>query len=666
MDPGERMTAGGVDRDAARPGEDRIRHRVDDIDDVGQLMRYALAAQLARLERYGISQNAVARGAGSAPAKVTGSLRAATTTTTTTTTTTAKSNSNGKAANRPNTRESVALTGDWLRNLDRAMVALAPDTESLGGLNSLGIRLRGLTRNDSLPAHLPAGWTWEILQDDADTEFAVLIQASALLSLFMPVDHARRSSSELRQKYKKKIHAIAERLALIGGAPPTPRNIDALVLLGSLTKYAYDPDLGDLIGGGLRTSPLGFRHWRVLTQLVHLCQDNLGSTSHLKGWVIRLLKDAEELRRRSVCPGRSLDLELAVAIPEPWSPPEDDWVRDLLLTRATDPRSTTRERGTAALGLWQRTLAHNPLHREDDAQARRVGEVETRLRELVAWLRDQGTGQDAGGLRWTAATLEAVLDAGTPVCNVWPTPEPRDESWFRVVRGAADSLDSQEIPERILQPTKALLLHVLLQNAVVQRRKAIDTLMASGWSGAVVHALEHVLEHEKEQSWLRVRALFAIGFLQRRDNTVAQILVQACKEAHDKLANGPTDAQITEMHAVLFAIGDCFGAGFGARDRGNLKTVRAGTAVTMRELATGDITRGDPRFYPVARALAYQLTFTAQDRRAGTKDSSEELLEALRAHPDDTTREFCEWALQYRFGDDGKVRSLLHAADTDD
>ncbi|MET7304072.1 hypothetical protein [Embleya sp. NPDC005575] len=652
MNPGERTAVEGVDRDAARPGDERIRHRVDDIDDVGQLMRYALAAQLARLERYGISQNAVARGAGSAPAKVTGSLRGPT--------------ANGASPNRPTGREPVALTGDWLRNLDRAIVALAPDTESLGGLNSLGIRLRGLARNDSLPAHLPAGWTWEILQDDADTEFAVLVQASALLSLFMPVDHARRSSSELRQKYKRKIHAIAERLALIGGAPPTPRNIDALVLLGSLTKYAYDADLGDLIGGGLRTSPLGFRHWRVLTQLVHLCEDNLTSSSHLKGWVIRLLKDADELRRRSVCPGRSLDLELAVVIPESWSPPEDDWVRDLLIARATDSGSTTRERGTAALGLWQRTLVHNPRRSHDDAQARRVREIETELRDLVRWFRSQTASTDAaGGLRWTAATLESVLDAGTPVCNSWPTPDPEDESWFAIVRAAADSLDSQEIPERILQPTKALFMHLLLQNAVVQRRRAVDALLSGGWTGAVVHALEHVLEREKEQSWLRVRALFAIGFLQRRDNTVAQILVQACKEAHAKLAAGPTDARITEMHAVLFAIGDCFGAGFGARDRGNLKTVRAGTAVILRELATGDVTRGDPRFYPVSRALAYLLTFTAQDRRAGRTDPSEELLEAMRDHPDDTTREFCEWALQYRFGADGRVRSLLHAADTE-
>ncbi|MFE5328906.1 hypothetical protein ACFRCG_21240 [Embleya sp. NPDC056575] len=132
------------------------------------------------------------------------------------------------------------------------------------------------------------------------------------------------------------------------------------------------------------------------------------------------------------------------------------------------------------------------------------------------------------------------------------------------------------------------------------------------------------------------------------------------------LAIAPTDARIREMHAVLFAIGDCFGAGFGARDRGNLKTVRAGTAPILREPATGELTRSDPRFHVVARALVYLLTFTAQDRRAGRVDLSEELLEALRDHPDETTREFCEWTLAFRFGADGKVRSLLYAADPDD
>lgn len=643
MNPGE----------PARPGEDRIHHRVDDADDAGQLMRYALAAQLARLERHGIPQNAVARGAGSAPAKVTGSLQT-------------PARKTESPDGRPNGKGTVPPAGEWLRNLDRAITAPAPDTESLGGLNSLGLRLRGLTREDTLPAHLPAGWTREILQEDADTEFAVLVQASALLALFMPVDHARRSSAELRQRYKKKIHTIAERLALIGGAPPSPRDIDALVLLGSLTKYAFDADPGDLIGGELRTSPLGFRHWRVVTKLVHLGSENLSSHSHLKGWVTRILDDAEELRHRSICPGRSLDLESAVAVPLEWSPPDTDRVRAMLIARATDPDATIRERGTAALGLWHRTLTQSPLRDEDPVQRRHVADVEAELRKVVAQFRAPSPRPDAAGLRWIAATLESVLDAGTPVCNTWPAPDPRDESWFGVVLAAADTLDTQDIPARILQPTKALFLHLLLQNAVTQRRKAIDALMTGGWTGAIVHALDYVLTREKEQTWLRVRALFVIGFLQRRDHTVARILVEACREARANLATAPTDARIREMHAVLFAIGDCFGAGFGARDRGNLKTVRAGTAPILRELATGELTRSDPRFHVVARALVYLLTFTAQDRRAGRVDLSEELLEALRDHPDETTREFCEWTLAFRFGADGKVRSLLYAADPDD
>jgi hypothetical protein len=120
------------DRSGSRPGEDRIHVSVDDVDDAGQLLRYALAAQLARLEQQGIAETRVAHGAGMTQSKLT----------------------NLKKAGGP------ALDGKVLRSLDSSMVGLAPDTEALGGLSSLGIRLRGLTKQESLIAHLPASWTW--------------------------------------------------------------------------------------------------------------------------------------------------------------------------------------------------------------------------------------------------------------------------------------------------------------------------------------------------------------------------------------------------------------------------------------------------------------------------------------------------------------------------
>ncbi|MGW3248623.1 hypothetical protein [Streptomyces sp. NPDC001070] len=654
---GERKRKGSqnVDRGSVRPGEDRVHVRVDDVDDAGQLIRYAVAAQLARLEQYGISQTAVAKGAGAHPSKLTLTLKG-----------------------RPTAAGgSGAPEGEWLRSLDSSIVGLAPDTETLGGLNSLGIRLRGLEKQDTLIAHLPASWAWEMLQEDAETEFAVLTQASALLSLFIPIGQAQRSPSELRHKYKHiKIQPLVKRLALIGGAPPTSRNVDALVLLGGLTKCAWDKDLADLVGKRLRDSPLGFRLWRAITKLVHLCAADPAAYSHVKGWVATLLKDSDELRGSSIYPGRSLDLELAIAIPYAWSRPDGpgpdgqngDWVRKLLLGRARDPKATLRERGTAALGLWQRVLSNNPAHATNPVQGATVGQTERELRELADLFAQPETRPDAAaGMRWVASTLTSVLDAKVPVCNQWPQPEPEQDPWFQVVQDATRVLDTQEIPERILGPTKVLFQHMLLQNAGVQRRQATDAILAGGWTDAVIHGLAHVLQEEKKESWLRVRALFAIGYLQCRDDFVARVLVEACREAYRKLtAKDPTDAQITEMHGVLFAIGDCFGASFGARDRSKLKSVRSQLSPILEELATGGLTEKDPRLYPVARALVYLLTFTAQDRRAQEKDLAERLLESMSTHPDPLTRAFCHWTLRFRFTHDGKVQSLLHAADFED
>ena len=38
-------------------------------------------------------------------------------------------------------------------------------------------------------------------------------------------------------------------------------------------------------------------------------------------------------------------------------PAKDDWVSQALLARARNNEATIRERGTAAMGLWQRALA---------------------------------------------------------------------------------------------------------------------------------------------------------------------------------------------------------------------------------------------------------------------------------------------------------------------
>ncbi|MGW3812089.1 hypothetical protein [Micromonospora sp. NPDC005113] len=71
-------------------------------------------------------------------------------------------------------------------------------------------------------------------------------------------------------------------------------------------------------------------------------------------WVAEQLNSCERLRKHSLYPARSLDLELAITIPKVWSPPERDWAGERLRSRANDPNATLREPGTAAFVLWER------------------------------------------------------------------------------------------------------------------------------------------------------------------------------------------------------------------------------------------------------------------------------------------------------------------------
>ena len=121
-----------------------------------------------------------------------------------------------------------------------------------------------------------------------------------------------------------------------------------------------------------------------------------------EGWVRRLIRDAEKLRRRSLYAGRSLDLELAITVPAAWSPPSDDWAGEALLIRARDSKATIRERSTAAMGLWQRAIAQGGSSLE---------KTEKDLRGLIIEFRDPDSRPDAAaGLRWLAATLEHAID----------------------------------------------------------------------------------------------------------------------------------------------------------------------------------------------------------------------------------------------------------------
>jgi hypothetical protein len=625
------------------PRSERVSPQVTDISSVNQLLSYATAGQLAQLLRerpdVSLAKLAYAAGLGGSPRFAGAALTAA-------------------------VRDGP--TDKQLQGLDEVISALAPDLDRAGGLCSLALRMSGEQRDhihrqrhdqvkSSVIAHIPASWTGDILRELPDDDHDVLIQASALLSAFRAAERVhdgRGSVTRLRDRYREEIVRLVRRLILFTEVPPTARNYDAQILLGSLASYAFTV-MKPHLENELRYSPLGFRVWRSITKLVTLTGADSEYADELKSWVRALIRDSEELRANSLYAGRSLDLELAISVPPEWSPPEDDWVGEALFTRAANRVATLRERGTAAMGLWQRAIKEN---RPD------LEETERKLRDLSKEFRDHPDRQDApAGLRWIAATLERVIDQRVAVCNDWPV---ADEPWFGHVLQAADELDGLGIPDHLRAGTKSLFKHMILQNAGVYRRQAIETAITSGWSEPITKALARLLRNESAESWLRIRALFALGFLQLPDQPVEDCLVTACKHAHASLGNdldeqgAPPRARRTEMHTALFAVGDCFGAAGAER----AKSARDALRDLLTDLATVEQPQAMINRRPI-RAAAYLLTATAQDRQGDRKDFSQELLEKLSHHPDDVTARLSRWALEFRFAPDGKVRPFLAAAD---
>jgi len=613
---------------------ERIPQDVTDIGSVSQLLRYALAGQLERLrsQRADVSQAKIAEAA-------------------------------GLSGNRRNAAASLSHalrdgpTAQQLVKLDQVISTLALNVDGIGGLSSLIVRLgpdSGEELTDHLTATVPPHWTGRILRDPASSELDVLVQASALLSAFLAADRidSGRSVANIRERYSAETRDLVRRLILISAGPPTPRNADAQVIIGGLASYAFD-QLRDQLELAVRYSPLAFRVWRSISKLVILSR-NGEHTAELRAWVRQLVSASGELRKRSIYAGRSLDLELALDVPASWSPPGDDWAGAALRARAWDNEATIRERGTAAMGMWQRALA-------DD---REVGSTEAELRGLIGNFRDPRSRPDAAaGLRWIAATLEQAIDERVIIGNDWPD---IDESWFRHVQQAASELEKLGIPDHLTTGTKNLFLHMLLQNAAVYRRRALETLVTSGWHRPVAQALGLLLRTEREEAWLRIRAEFALSFLQRPDEWVEADLTRACLDAYRDLRLGeladdaaPPRARVSELHAALFAVGDCFGVA-GAEERAESARERLGPVLADLAAMAGE--RALILRRP-ARAAAYLLTVTARPRAGdGRKDVSEQLLERLSEHPDVVTARLSQWALSFRFASDGSVRPLLDAA----
>jgi hypothetical protein len=249
------------------------------------------------------------------------------------------------------------------------------------------------------------------------------------------------------------------------------------------------------------------------------------------------------------------------------------------------------------------------------------------------------------------------------VCNEWPDLNYR---WFEHAEEAADELDRSEVPDHLRSGIKTLFRHMILQNADQYRRHAVETVVTSGWNAPVARALETLLREETEESWLRIRALLALSSMQKFDLVVEDALISACKLAYTKLmseldANAePSLDLLAELQASLFAIGDYLGAA-SASDRS--KNVRESLrSILIGLVATGNA--GGEKAIPIGRSLravAYLLTMAAQPREGEEMDLSQALLRELRGHPDDMTALLSNWALSFRFRDDGTVRPLLAA-----
>lgn len=615
-----------------------IRQDITDIGSADQLIRFALAGQLELLHEQGFNHGQIGFGAG-----LGGSIRSA-----------------GSAVARD---LQVAPPGErtpkpeHLPKLDETIGTLNPDLDATGSLTSLALRLRpGTIEGNPLAARIPPSWASKILADQPSDEIGVLLQASALLSEFMAIGKVGPASiTTIRNRYSKELDLLVHRLILTSIAPPTSRNLDAQVLLGMLGSYALEPMMSRL-DSQVRYSPMGFRVWRAITKLVKVAQNSKHvDTSALRRWVQQLIADSEVLRHYSLYAGGSLDLELAINVPAAWSPSRDDWVTEALLVRARNWRATLRERSTAAMGVWQRAAGQGQPARN---QARE------NLHKLITEFRNPVERPDLKtGLGWLATTLEQVMDTGVAVCNEWPE---IDEEWFRHVREAADELNDPEIPVRLRTGIKNLFLHMILQDSGVHRREAIETVVTSGWTKPVAMALNSLLRAEQDEAWVRIRAEVALGSLQMRDPSVGTVLTDACEHAYANMRRGETmpdgvpRADLTEMHASLFAVGDCFGV-TGAEEQA--RKVRERLRHILVDVATAEGNRATMLRRP-ARAAAYLLTATAQPAAAGSKDLSQELLEKMKLHPDPSTARLSRWALSFRFGPDGKtVRPFLDAAE---
>ena len=599
---------------------------LDTITDDESLIRYAATAQIANLDvEHGINQAEIADTMKVDQAYLTKALK-------------------------------QQPTLDFLHRLDTALKVLVPDTPA--GLVTFAARLRKLRDRDSVGARVPISLVPRLLKKHFTDPEMVIIQASALLSMF---HGAFNHEHEVADRYQTEIAEIADRLILIGITPPTPDSVKALLLLGNIGSFAF-PYVQPCLERELHTNPLGFRVWRAATAVVWGTDarasalaappENDGSTTRpakgseksairaahrqagleeltrqVQEWMSVQLGQAAELRKRSIYPARSLDLETAKAIPVRWTPPGDDWAARMLLERARMSEASIRERGSAALGYWARALQHHDLRNDRAALDRARAE----LTEVATQLENASETEDLGH-RWVAATLRDNMKNDRKVSNTWPTSGSQPAEFRAVVDRAMNELNV--LPRRIQTATKFMFQHSLLQNAGVYRRRAVDTLRVTGWSSSLIRAYGQVLERS-DDDWLKCRALFAIGFLQARHSRVATTLEAAAAKAEGRLDG--SRGRVGVMHDALFAAGDSFGAADATPAQ--VSEIRARLDPIVARLLANDVGRAQPA---LSRAIAYLTWVTAR----ADPPRSQEILEELSGFGDDVTASTAKWALK--------------------
>jgi len=489
---------------------------VIDIARAGDLMRYATVAQVEWLQAiYGWSRRDVADRIGYKTSQLSRALK-----------------QGGATA-------SDGPPLEVLHAIDDVLATLVKEPQSLVALRS---RLDG---GLAAGVRVPAGWLDGLVGIESDDAGLLLCQGAALLAALGPVN--QHTWWPTNPEHLRHLQPLTERLLLLAMAPPVPGSSEAHQLVAQLAARQFDP-VFDRVRHAIRSHPLGFRSWRSISAALRSTQTD-GPTSGLRN----LLLSANDLRAQSLFPARCLDIEaLLYAGP-------DMRIDHVLEQRAANPAATGRERTLATLAIIDR-LGLTPESRLT---------VERSIARLERDLKERGE----DGLRWAISVLDGVRN------DELTTFIPEDDNALVVTQAtlaiperavAADRPQPFRLPgdsgdggPSLLRDALCFLTRqALLQSHGVYRRNAIDTLRSSNTHLWALNAFNAVLADDRNPTWLRTRAAFAIGLCgANRDYEIEQTLLNVLHDTLGRLdAKSDLSNELTEAaHTTFFAIGDCYG-----------------------------------------------------------------------------------------------------------